>query len=193
MKKWGKESWETEYCVYTFWVRMTWRTPLTRRKPRTIRFKVAHVFGFHHEMDYIRFALIVATQVHGANVGVFVGDDGGQLFQHAAASAVDNDLDRIAQRLSGSLGRARPFHVDAPVPLRKAGSAHSVCQRAQEYNCGAVNPLTQFPALPMVRRLLRMDIEEPYPDVKSARRPVFRKRSCAFFKYARLDVFPGPR
>ncbi len=49
-------------------------------------------------------------------------------------------------------------------------------------------PLTQFPALPMVRRLLRMVPKNPSPDVKLGRRPVFRKRSCTTRKSARLDA-----
>ena len=43
--------------------------------------QVAHILGFHHKLDN-RFAVFVTLQFHAANVGVLVGDHGGQFLQH---------------------------------------------------------------------------------------------------------------
>ena len=63
--------------------------------------QVAEVFGFDDEFDD-GFAVVVVADVDAADVGVVVGDDGGEFFQHAGAVvAVDRDLDRVALRAAG--------------------------------------------------------------------------------------------
>jgi ppGpp synthetase/RelA/SpoT-type nucleotidyltranferase len=55
--------------------------------------QVAHVFGFDDKLDD-GFAVLVLADIDAADVGVVVGDDGGQLLQHAGAVvAGDGDLD----------------------------------------------------------------------------------------------------
>ena len=58
--------------------------------------EVADVFGFDDEFDD-GFAVVVVADVDAADVGVVVGDDGGEFFQHAGAVvAEDGDLDGVA-------------------------------------------------------------------------------------------------
>jgi len=55
---------------------------------------MVQVFGFYDKLND-GFAVLVLADIDGANVGVVVGDDGGQLLQHAGAVvAEDRNFDR---------------------------------------------------------------------------------------------------
>src|ERR1035437_7932412 len=80
--------------------------------------EVAQVLGFHHKLDH-GLTVFGLLGIDAANVGVVVGDDGGQLLQHAGAIvAVDGDLDRVTLRPAGNLiAHPGPLDRDAPVAL----------------------------------------------------------------------------
>ena len=79
-------------------MRWTARTPLDAADAEDHAVEVAEVFGFDDEFDD-GFAVVVMADVDAADVGVVVGDDGGEFLQHAGAIvAVDRDLDRVALR-----------------------------------------------------------------------------------------------
>jgi len=65
--------------------------------------EVVQVFGFDHKLDN-GFAVFALAGFDAADVGVVVGDNGGQLLQHAGAVvAEDGDLDRVALGPAGGL------------------------------------------------------------------------------------------
>ena len=80
--------------------------------------EVAQVFGFHYKFDD-RFAVFVVVDVDAADVGIVVGDDGSEFFQHAGAVVTeDGDFDGIALRATGRvIADAGPFNGDAAIAL----------------------------------------------------------------------------
>src|ERR1039458_1088542 len=76
------------------------------------------VFGFYDKLND-GFAVLVLADIDGANVGVVVGDDGGQLLQHAGAVVAENcNFDRVALRAAGGLVAGKgPLDGDAAVAL----------------------------------------------------------------------------
>ena len=81
--------------------------------------KVAEVFGFNDKFDD-GFAVVVVMDVDAADVGVVVGDDGGEFLKHAGAVvAVDRDFDGIALRTAAIFAYAGPLDGDAAVALVK--------------------------------------------------------------------------
>ena len=99
-------------------MRCTVRTPGTRRRPRTIRFRWrrSSASTTNSTMASPSGDCFVFDT---ADIGVVVGDNGGQLLEHAGAIvAEDGDLDRIALGAAGILfAYARPLDRDAAVAL----------------------------------------------------------------------------
>ena len=78
--------------------------------------QMTQVFGFDDELDHC-LTIVIVMDIDAADVGVVVGDDGGEFFQHAGTVvAVDGDFDGITLPLSGDvIAHARPLHIDAAV------------------------------------------------------------------------------
>src|ERR1035437_6620170 len=80
--------------------------------------EVAQVFSFHYKFDE-GFPVFGLTGINAADVGVVVGDDCGQLLQHAGAViAEDRDFDGVTLGSARNLiTHARPLDGDAAVAL----------------------------------------------------------------------------